>query len=70
MNKPISTHALRRAFAKVSAEGYIRFDEPIGTVVDRLWHEVEKGSYNGARKKAAPRAASRPSPAPREPDLP
>jgi hypothetical protein len=50
MNKPISKHALRRAFEKVSAAGLIQYAEPIGTVVDRLWHEMEKATYNGEKK--------------------
>lgn len=59
MNKPISKHALRRAIDKVNAEGYIQFSEPVGTVVDRIWHEMEKGTYGGARKKAPARTSIR-----------
>jgi DNA-binding FadR family transcriptional regulator len=50
MNKPISKHALRRAIEKVGAEGLIQYAEPIGTVVDRIWHEVEKATYNSEKK--------------------
>ena len=59
MNKPISKHALRRAMEKVDAEGLIRCEGPIGAVVDRIWHEVEKASFNEPKKRAAPRTASR-----------
>jgi hypothetical protein len=59
MNKPISKHALRRAMEKVHAEGLIQYSEPIGTVVNRLWHEVEKASFNGARKRPVTRTTSR-----------
>ena len=59
MNKPISKHALRRAMEKVNAEGLIQCSEPIGTVVDRVWHEVEKATFNGARKRPVSRTAAR-----------
>jgi hypothetical protein len=59
MNKPISKHALRRAMEKVHTEGMIQYSEPIGTVVDRIWHEVEKSTFNAARKRPVARTASR-----------
>ncbi len=59
MRKPISKHALRRALERVHADGHIHWDEPIGTVVDRIWHEIEKKSYNGTRKKPVSRATVR-----------
>ena len=62
MNKPISKHALRRAMEKVHAEGFIQYAEPIGTVVDRIWHEVEKASFNGVKKRAVSRTPSRVGP--------
>ena len=62
MNKPISKHALRRAMEKVHAEGFIQYAEPIGTVVDRIWHEVEKASFNGPKKRPAPRTPARVGP--------
>ena len=62
MNKPISKHALRRAMEKVDAEGLIQVEGPIGTLVDRIWHEVEKASFNGPKKRAAPRTPSRVGP--------
>ena len=56
MRKPVSKHALRRALEQVMGEGMIRIDEPVGTVVDRLWHFVEKEAFEGdARKKQAAR---------------
>jgi hypothetical protein len=58
MRKPVSKHALRRSLEQVMGEGMIRIDEPIGTVVDRLWHFVEKEAFEGdARKKQAARPA-------------
>jgi DNA-binding FadR family transcriptional regulator len=55
MRKPISKHALRRALERVQAEGLIQWDQPTGAVVDRVWHEIEKKSYNGGRKKPVSR---------------
>ena len=60
MNKPISKHGLRRAVEAVEQEGLIQYTEPIGTVVDRLWHEIEKKTFNGAKKNSAPRSNARP----------
>ena len=58
MRKPVSKHALRRSLEQVMGEGMIRIDEPIGTVVDRLWHFVEKEAFEGdARKKQTARPA-------------
>ena len=68
MRKPISKHALRRAMSRVHAEGHIQWNEPIGTVVDRVWHELEKSSYAASRKKPISRESVRT--APLEADLP
>ena len=51
MRKPVSKHALRRAMEQVIDEGMIRIDEPIGTVVDRLWHFVEREAFEGNPRK-------------------
>ena len=59
MNKPISKHALRRAMEKVEGEGLIQCAGPIGAVVDRIWHEVEKSSVNGAKKRPVRRTPTR-----------
>jgi len=64
MRKPISKHGLRRALEKVQAEGHIEFSEPPGTVVDRLWHELEKSSYKASRKKPISRSTVRTAAAP------
>lgn len=64
MRKPISKHALRRALEKVQAEGHIEFAEPPGTVVDRLWHEIEKSSFGEGRKKPISRTTVRRAPVP------
>jgi hypothetical protein len=47
----------------VNAEGLIQYSEPIGTVVDRLWHEVEKAGLNGTRKRPVSRTTTRVGPA-------
>ncbi|HYH79407.1 MAG TPA: hypothetical protein VEX86_06410 [Longimicrobium sp.] len=54
MRKPVSKHALRRALEAIHAEGRIHWDVPTGTVVDRLWHEIEKQAH-GQRKKPVTR---------------
>lgn len=60
MRKPISKHALRRAMERVQEDGLLRWEEPTGAVVDRIWHELEKEMFQeGARKKPASRATLR-----------
>jgi len=54
MRKPVSKHALRRAMEQVVEEGRIRYDEPTGTVVDRLWHHIERQAFNRASPKKQP----------------
>lgn len=51
MRKPISKHGLRRALDRIRSEGHIEFKAPAGTVVDKVWHELEKNNYGGGRKK-------------------
>jgi hypothetical protein len=51
MRKPVSKHALRRSMELVIAEGLISIDEPIGTVVDRLWHHIEREAFEGGGRK-------------------
>jgi hypothetical protein len=62
MRKPISKHGLRRALERVQAEGHIDYKVPVGTVVDKIWHELEKGSYGGTRKKPVARESVRTAP--------
>jgi hypothetical protein len=62
MRKPISKHALRRALDRVHREGRIEWKEPVGTVVDRIWHEIEKESYNAGRKRSVSRDSLRTEP--------
>jgi len=50
MRKPVSKHALRRALESVHAEGRIAWDEPTGSVVDRVWHHIEKQAHGQRRK--------------------
>jgi hypothetical protein len=59
MRKPISKHGLRRALERVHAEGHIEYTAPVGTVVDKIWHELEKRSYKGAKKKPIARESVR-----------
>lgn len=58
MRKPVSKHALRRALEQVHAEGRIGWEEPTGSVVDRLWHHITREA-TGARKKPGSRDALR-----------
>ena len=58
MRKPVSKHALRRAMEQLRNEGRLRWDDPIGAVVDQLWHQLEKEAF-GARKKPVSRDAAR-----------
>lgn len=51
MRKPISKHALRRALEQVQSDGMIQWSEPTGTVVDCIWHEIEKEAFTSGRKK-------------------
>jgi hypothetical protein len=59
MRKPVSKHALRRAMEAVQAEGHLRWDEPTGAVVDRLWHLIEKQALNAPRKRPLTRESVR-----------
>lgn len=59
MRKPISKHGLRRALDRVRSEGHIDYKAPAGTVVDKIWHELEKKSYSGSRKKPITRESVR-----------
>ena len=63
MRKPISKHGLRRALERVHAEGHIEYRSPVGTVVDKIWHEIEKRSYAASRKKPIGRETIRTLPA-------
>ena len=58
MRKPVSKHALRRALESVHAEGRIGWEEPTGTVVDRVWHHIEKQAH-GQRRKTVSRESVR-----------
>jgi DNA-binding FadR family transcriptional regulator len=59
MRKPISKHGLRRAIERVQADGHIEYKAPVGTVVDKIWHEIEKKSYSSGRKKPVGRDSVR-----------
>lgn len=62
MRKPVSKHALRRALDRVHAEGRFEWKEPEGAVIDRIWHEIEKESYNADRKRPPARESVRTPP--------
>lgn len=62
MRKPVSKHALRRAFENARAEGLIESSEPTGAVVDHIWHLIEKQAY-GVKKRAVARESVRGVPA-------
>ena len=59
MRKPISKHGLRRALDQVRSEGHIDYKAPAGTVVDKVWHELEKRNYGVTRKKPITRESVR-----------
>jgi hypothetical protein len=63
MRKPVSKHALRRALSKVRDEGRIEWTDPEGAVVDRIWQELERQSYNSGRKRPIARESVRTTPA-------
>lgn len=62
MRKPVSKHALRRALSKIQEEGHLELKEPEGTVVDRIWHELERESYSSGRKRPISRETVRTQP--------
>jgi hypothetical protein len=59
MRKPISKHGLRRALERVQAEGHLEYKAPLGTVVDKIWHELARSSYSGSRKRPIGRESLR-----------
>lgn len=69
MRKPISKHALRRALERVQGEGLVTWNDPTGSVIDRVWHELEKEAFTGkkpsgrdsARKSRVPALAGAPA---------
>ena len=59
MRKPVSKNSLRRAIDKAVADGQIKCAVPLNTVIDRIWHEMERENYNGGKKKAPARDSVR-----------
>jgi hypothetical protein len=49
VRKPVSKQALRRAIERVVSAEAVELRQPIGTVVDRVWHELQDQRY-GPRK--------------------
>jgi hypothetical protein len=64
MRKPVSKNSLRRAIDKAVTEGQIQCAVPVNTVIDRIWHEMERENYNGGRKKTPSRESVRTVPVP------
>ena len=62
MRKPVSKNSLRRAMDKAVAEGHIACAVPLNTVIDRIWHEMERENYTGSRKKTPARDTVRTAP--------
>ena len=62
MRKPISKNGLRRAFESALADGQIACNEPVNTVIDRIWHEMGRENYEGARKRPPTRETVRTAP--------
>lgn len=52
MRKPVSKNSLRRAFDRAVAEGQVECSVPTNTVVDRIWHDMQRENYNGGRRKS------------------
>lgn len=63
MRKPISKNALRRAMDRAVSEGQVQCSVPVNTVVDRIWHEMERENYDSPRKRPEPRDSLRAAPA-------
>lgn len=59
MRKPVSKNSLRRAIDKAVADGQLQCAVPINTVIDRIWHDMERENYDGGRKKPVPRTPTR-----------
>lgn len=53
MRKPVSKNSLRRAMDRAIADGQLHCEVPLNTVIDRIWHDMERENYNGGRKKAS-----------------
>lgn len=58
MRKPVSKHALRRAMERARSEGLVAWEEPTGTVVDRLWHQLTREALDGKPRAEPGRAAA------------
>jgi hypothetical protein len=59
MRKPVSKNSLRRAIDKAVADGQIQTAVPLNTVIDRIWHDMEREAYNGGKKKTPARTSLR-----------
>ena len=58
MRKPVSKHALRRAMEQARDEGVIAWNEPTGTVVDHVWHQIARQALEGKPRTGQERAAT------------
>lgn len=57
MRKPVSKHALRRAMEQARDEGVIAWNDPTGTVVDHVWHQLAREALEGKPRSGQARAA-------------
>ncbi|HEU4885672.1 MAG TPA: hypothetical protein VFT45_25785 [Longimicrobium sp.] len=57
MRKPVSKHALRRAMEQARTEGVIAWNDPTGTVVDHVWHQIARQALEGKPRTGQERAA-------------
>ncbi|MBW3570289.1 MAG: hypothetical protein KY467_04210 [Gemmatimonadetes bacterium] len=58
MRKPVSKHALRRAMEQARDEGVIAWNEPTGTVVDHVWHQLARQAFEGKPRTGQARAST------------
>jgi hypothetical protein len=57
MRKPVSKHALRRAMEQARTEGVITWNDPTGSVVDHVWHQIARQALEGKPRTGQERAA-------------
>jgi len=57
MRKPVSKHALRRALEQARDDGMLAWNEPTGSVVDRVWHQIAREAMDGKPRSGQTRAA-------------
>jgi DNA-binding GntR family transcriptional regulator len=58
MRKPVSKHTLRRAMEQARDEGVLAWNDPTGTVVDHVWHQITREALEGKPRTGQERAAT------------